>query len=191
LYSGIPALQGRQDVKFANSMLQTIWVLYTGYRYGWSNLQVGLSLACVGIMAVIVQGGLVRRIIARTGERRGLVAGLLVTAFAMAAYGTATRGWMIYGFILVGAWGGITGPAAQALITKHVPPNEQGAVQGSLSGLVGLAGIFAPVLAAWSFGKCIPRVPGIAFYEASLLILLALALALRSFRLDDRISSAL
>jgi MFS transporter, DHA1 family, tetracycline resistance protein len=175
---------------FANSMLQTIWVLYTGYRYGWSNLQVGLSLAFIGTMAVVVQGGLVRRIIARIGERKGLVVGLLLSSFAMAGYGTATKGWMIYVIVLIGAWGGIAGPSAQALITKHVPPNEQGAVQGSLFGLVSLAGIFAPLFAAWSFGRCIPKVPGIAFYEASVLILVALALALRSFQLDDRISKA-
>jgi DHA1 family tetracycline resistance protein-like MFS transporter len=143
----------------------------------------------IGVMAIVVQGGLVKRIIARTGERKGLVIGLVISAFIMAAYGTATQGWMIYALVLVGAWGGIAGPSAQTLITKHVPPNEQGAVQGSLSGLVSLTGIFAPLFAAWSFGKCIPRVPGITFYEASVLILVALALAFRSFQLDDRVGA--
>jgi len=177
---------------FGNTMLQSIWVLYTGYRYHWTTLEVGLSLAFVGVMAIVVQGGLVRRIIAWTGERKGLVIGLTISAFIMAAYGTATQGWMIYCLVLLGAWGGIAGPSAQALITKHVPANEQGAVQGSLSGLVSLAGIFAPILAAWSFGRCIAdnarwHVPGIAFYEASALMLVALALAFRSFQLDDRV----
>ena len=71
----------------------------------------------------------------------------------MAGYGTATQGWMIYLIVLLGAWGGIAGPAAQALITKHVPPDEQGALQGSLSGLASLAYVFGPIIAAWSFGK--------------------------------------
>jgi len=75
-----------------------------------------------------------------------------------------------------------------------VPPNEQGALQGSLSGLVSLAYIFGPMIAAWSYGKCIAdnailHLPGVAFYEASALILVALALALRSFRLDDRVGA--
>ncbi len=174
---------------FANTILQSIWALYTDYRYHWSPSQVGNSLMFIGAMAIVVQGGLVKRIIALTGERKGLVIGLLVSAFAMAAYGTATQGWMIYVLVLIGAWGGIAGPSAQTLITKHVPANEQGAVQGSLSGLVSLTGIFAPLFAAWSFGKCIPRLPGIAFYEASALILVALALAFRSFQLDDRVSA--
>jgi DHA1 family tetracycline resistance protein-like MFS transporter len=174
---------------FANTMLQTIWALYTDYRYGWSASQVGYSLTFIGVLAIIVQGGLVKRIIARTGERKGLVIGLVISAVVMAAYGTATRGWMIYAIMLVGAWGGIAGPSAQSLITKHVPPNEQGAVQGSLSGLVSLCGIIAPLFGAWSFGMCIPKVPGIAFYEASVLILVALALAFRSFELDDRVAA--
>ncbi len=95
---------------FANAMLQSIWVLYTGYRYNWSTLEVGLSLTFVGVMAAVVQGGLVKRIIAWTGERKGLVAGLLISSVAMAGYGTATQGWMIYCIVLLGAWGGISGP---------------------------------------------------------------------------------
>jgi DHA1 family tetracycline resistance protein-like MFS transporter len=176
---------------FANSMLQSIWVLYTSYRYGWTPLEVGLSLTFIGVMAIVVQGAMVRRIIARTGERRGLVLGLSISCCVMAAYGLATQGWMIYALVLLGAWGGIAGPAAQALITRHVPPNEQGAVQGSLIGLQSLAGIFAPLFSAWSFGKCIApdarwHLPGIAFFESSALIIGALGLAFRSFHLDDR-----
>lgn len=180
---------------FANSILQSIWVLYMGYRYHWSELDVGLSLTFIGVMAVVVQGGLVRRIIARTGERKGLVIGLLVSALAMGGYGAATHGWMIYALIVVGALGGLTGPSAQALITKHVPANEQGAVQGSLAGLTSLAAIFAPVLGAWSFAWCIApgtrlNLPGVAFFEAAILLIVALAFALRSFQLDDRLEKA-
>jgi DHA1 family tetracycline resistance protein-like MFS transporter len=181
---------------FANTMLQSVWVLYMGYRYGWSTLQLGLSLTFVGIMAAVVQGALVKRIIGWTGERKGLVIGLVISSLVMAGYGTATRGWMIYPLMLIGSLGGISGPASQALITKHVPPNEQGALQGSLSGLTSLAYIFGPVMAAWSFAKCIGahawmQIPGIPFYEASVILLIALALALRSFQLDDRHADSL
>jgi len=179
---------------FSNTMLQSVWVLYTGFRFGWTTLEVGLSLTYVGVIAIVVQGGLVRRIIAWTGERRGLVLGLLVSAVAMAGYGTVTRGWMFYALATFGGLGGIALPAAQALLTKHVPPNEQGGLQGSLSGLASLSYIFGPMFAAWSFGKCIAagaawHIPGIAFYEASACLLIALALALRSFQLDDLIEA--
>jgi len=101
---------------------------------------------------------------------------------------------MFYALATFGAFGGIAGPAAQALLTKHVPANEQGALQGFLSGLTSLAYVFGPLIAAWSFGKCIAdnarwHIPGISFYEASACLLIALALALRSFQLDDRIGA--
>jgi MFS transporter, DHA1 family, tetracycline resistance protein len=179
---------------FANTMLQSVWVLYTAYRFNWTTLQVGLSLTYVGVMAIIVQGVLVKRIIAWTGERKGLVIGLAISSFAMAGYGTVTAGWMFYTLATFGALGGIAGPAAQALLTKHVPPNEQGGLQGSLSGLTSLAYVFGPMFAAWSFGLCIAdnarwHIPGISFYEASACLLIALALALRSFQLDDRLAA--
>jgi DHA1 family tetracycline resistance protein-like MFS transporter len=179
---------------FGSVILQSIWVLYTIFRFSWTPLEVGLSLTYVGVMTAAVQGGMVKRIIAATGERRGLVLGLLISAVAMTAYGLATKGWMILAFVLVGAFGGITAPAVQSLVTKHVPPNEQGALQGSLSGLQSLATIFAPILAAWSFGKCIAdnarwHLPGIAFFEASTLMLLAVALAFRSYYVDDRVEA--
>jgi DHA1 family tetracycline resistance protein-like MFS transporter len=179
---------------FGQTIIQSIWALYTHYRFSWGPSQIGYSLTVIGAMAIVVQGGFVRRIIGWTGERKGLVIGLLISAAAMAGYGTATRGWMIYALVIFGAWGGISGPAAQALITKHVSADEQGAVQGALSGLVSLSAIFAPLLATWSFGKAIAdnahwHVPGIALYEASALMLVALALAVRSFQLDDRIGT--
>src|SRR5207249_9473780 len=61
-------------------MLHSIWVLYTGYRYGWSTREVGLSLTYFGVMAALVQGRLVRPIVAGIGERRALVLGLSLAA---------------------------------------------------------------------------------------------------------------
>ena len=121
--------------------------------------------------------------------------GLMITAVTMAGYGSATQGWMMYVIMTISAWGGLAGPSAQALITKHVPANEQGAVQGSLSGLTSLSAVFGPMIAAWSFAACIGEgallhIPGIAFYEAAGLMLVAIALALRSFQLDDRVGAA-
>jgi DHA1 family tetracycline resistance protein-like MFS transporter len=109
----------------------------------------------------------------------------------MVGYGLATRGWMIYALIVVGAFGGIAGPAAQALITRHVPADEQGAVQGVLASLGSLAGICGPPLAASSFAACVTPgthlpLPGVAFFEGALLFLLALGLALRAFHADAR-----
>lgn len=195
-FRGVFDLAGMHLIfSFGHSMLQSIWVLYMGYRYNWSPQQVGFSLAFVGVMAAVVQGGLVRRILGRLGEKHGLIAGLLLTAIIFTGYGLATQGWMIYVLIFIGSFAGIAGPAAQSLITRHVPADQQGALQGSLAGLVSLANIFAPPLGAWSFAFCIApggpvHLPGIPFFEAAALLLGALGLALRSFRIDAEVERA-
>ncbi len=174
-------------VNLAYHVLHSTWVLYTGYRYQWAPFQVGMSLAVIGLMATVVQGGLVRVIVPKLGERRALVVGLLINATNFFAYGLATQGWMIYAILVVGSLGAISGPAAQALISRNVPLNEQGAVQGALTGLSSLAGIIGPPIFTTMFGYFIsPRapflLPGAALYFGSLLMLSGLVLAVLSFR---------
>jgi len=70
------------------------------------------------------------------------------------------------------------------LITRQVPADAQGRIQGSMSSLVSLAGIFAPAVFAGSFGFFIGplapvRLPGIAFLIASLLLATAAFVAWR------------
>jgi DHA1 family tetracycline resistance protein-like MFS transporter len=166
----------------AKMMVQNGWVLYTGYRYNWTTREIGLSLAAVGVMGVIVQGFLIRRIVPWLGEHRAIVTGLTVTASVQYAIGFCTSGWLIYVLIPIGAFGGLAEPATQSVISRHVAPEQQGAVQGALSGLNSLAGIFGPPLSAWSFGFCISRhhtwhLPGIAFFESASLVCAAVVVA--------------
>ncbi len=174
-------------INTAQNMLHATWVLYTGYRYNWTAGQVGASLAVVGLMAALIQGGLARRIIPALGERRSLVVGLAISVFSMAGYGLATQGWMVYAILAVGSLGGIAGPAAQGLISRTVAPNEQGAVQGAMSSLASVAGIIGPVVGAGVFGYFISdqapaHLPGAAFFLASLLMAASLAQSVRVLR---------
>lgn len=174
-------------VNVGHQVFPSTWVLYTGYRYGWSALETGLSLALVGVMAAIIQGGLTRRIIPALGERRAVILGLSIAVVSLVAYGLANRGWMIYATILVGSFGGIAGPSVQSLISRSVGADEQGSVHGSLTGLVSVAGILGPMLAARLFGYFISpnaplHLPGAAFFFSSFLMLLGIVLALLTFR---------
>lgn len=161
--------------------LHATWVLYTAHRYGWSERDVGLSLALVGIGAAIVQAGLARKIIpmlgpGAVGEKRAVLLGVALAALAYAGYGAATQGWMIYVIIAVASLGGIAGPAAQALITKSVRPYEQGAIQGALTGLQSLANIGGPILGSTLFayaisGRATPPLdaPGLNYFASAIL----------------------
>ncbi len=174
-------------ISLAHQVFPATWVLYTTYRYEWTPKEVGLSLALVGLMAAIVQGGLARKIIPKLGERRSIIVGLSNATVFLALYGLASQGWMIYGLLVIGSFGGIAMPALQGLVSRCVPLNEQGAVQGALASLASLAGILGPLLATGLFGyfindKAPIYLPGAAFFASSLLVLFGLLLALRAFK---------
>ena len=164
-----------------------IWVLYTSYRYGWDTRATGLSLAFVGVMAAIVQGGLTKPIVKRLGEVKTTLFGLLLGCLIYACYGLASQGWMLYACILVGSLSGVAGPAVQGLMSRNVAPDEQGGLMGSLTSLTSVAGILGPPLCTTLFGyfvsdKAPVHLPGAAFFMSAVLTLLALVLAIRALR---------
>jgi len=170
----------------AQHMLQSIWALYGQARFGWSEREIGISFTVVGVAAALVQGGLVRAIIPRLGERRSLVLGMAVGVLGFAAYGAVPQGWMMYVVILPAAIAGIAGPAIQALISREVGPSEQGEVQGSLSSLGSVMAILGPLIGADLFARFSPpdapvRIPGAPFFVAALLNAFALLLVTRLF----------
>jgi MFS transporter, DHA1 family, tetracycline resistance protein len=184
----VAGLAGSQFLmNLAHNIYPSLWVLYTGFRYGWSPNTVGWSLCLVGLTSAVVQGALAGRMIGWMGERNAVLVGLGVMAVAMTAYGLATAGWMIFVIILLGAVGGIGGPAEQSLISQAVPADEQGAVQGALNSLASVAGIIGPVLWTSIFAASLGKggmihFPGLAFVLAGVTSLLALAVAVRVLR---------
>ena len=189
----LPGVLGLAECYFilmlAQNMMFSTWALYTNHRYQWSPLDVGLSLMFVGVLSGLVQGVLAKKIVPKIGDPRAVVIGLAISATAYVGYGFSPYSWMVYAIMIFGALAGISGPALQSYITKHVPPNEQGAVQGVYAGLASLAGIPGPFIATWSFGWAIARqdrfdLQGIAFFEGAACTVIALVLAVRSFRKD-------
>ncbi|MFO0857297.1 MAG: TCR/Tet family MFS transporter [Phycisphaerales bacterium] len=186
-----PAVLGLATALFllnvAQFGLHATWVVYTKHRYEWSPRQVGISLAIVGIGAAIVQGGLARVLIPRIGEKRAIIFGWIVGIFAFVGYGSATQGWMIYAIIAVASIGAIAGPAAQAMMSRLVRPDQQGELQGSLASSQSVAQIFGPLLATWLFAHFIHDkshlyIPGAPFYSSAVLSLISLFVVIAALR---------
>ena len=172
---------------FANRVAEMTWVLFTGYRFGWGPTETGLSLAMVGVMFVVGQGGLVRVIVPRLGERRAILLGLAVSAVICTLYGLVPQGWMVFPVMALGIFGWtIAQPAVQALMSQAVPANEQGLLQGALASMTNLTSIAGPPIWTGLFGYFVSPaapviVPGAAFFAASLVFVIALVLAARWF----------
>jgi DHA1 family tetracycline resistance protein-like MFS transporter len=174
-------------ISLAQRGLENVWVLYTGYRFGWEERANGAALALVGLMATIVQGGLVRPVIRRFGERRTVIGGLCVSTLAFLCYGLATHPWMILTTIVFGSLGGVTGPAIQSIVTGSVSPSDQGKVQGALTSLMSLTNILAPLLftaglfSYFTSERAAFRLPGAPFLVGSALLAVALLIVLQVF----------
>lgn len=182
-------------IQLAHQALPNTWVLYTSYRYGWTVRQTGISLAIVGFMAAIVQGGLTGSIVKWMGEKKTAMLGLGVAALSYVGYGLATEGWMVYAILVIGSLSGVTAPAVRGLISRGVGDDEQGGVQGSLSSLVSVAGIIGPLtttrLFAYFISDSAPtHVPGAAFFFSAVLVIVALLVAARSFSKQPTIISS-
>jgi DHA1 family tetracycline resistance protein-like MFS transporter len=188
-----PQVLGLASVVFLTALAQfainSTYVLYTDYRFGWGPQTVGDTLTLDGVLTGVVQALLVRRLMPKLGERRMILAGLALWVAGMACFGFAPTAWIFLVGIPILCLGGLAGPPTQSLITHQVDPAEQGRLQGALSSLQSLAGIVGPALFANLFALFISEhaplgghLPGIAFVLAAALTLLALILATRATR---------
>ncbi len=182
-----PELLGLASVlliyQLAHQVLQSVFVLYAGYRYGWGPEKVGTTLMVVGIFGVLMQGFVVRRTAPVLGERRMLFIALVFGGLGYLIYGVANTGWLFWAAIPVFSLVGFFNPAIQGLMTRRVSPREQGQLQGANSSLMGIAGMFGPLIFTAVFSAAINptatiQIPGAPFLLASGLHLLAIVVAL-------------
>jgi MFS transporter, DHA1 family, tetracycline resistance protein len=168
----------------AHQSLPSVFVLYAGYRYDWTTRDVGLALAAIGVSSAVVQGGLVGPFVARFGERRALIAGLISGAAGFFVYGAATTGRFFAAGVPTMAFLGLYGPSAQGLMSRRVEPSAQGQLQGALSSVMGVTGIVGPGIFTMTFATAIGatgawHLPGAPFILASALLLIGVVIAWR------------
>ena len=181
--------------QLAHVVLPSTFVLYATYRYGWDTRTVGLTLAVVGVCAMVVQGGAVGWIVRSLGERGALLLGLCSGTLGFLIFGLAPTGMLSWLGIPAMALWGVSGAAIQALMTRLVPADRQGQLQGATSSVQSMAQLAGPFLFTLTFayfiGATAPvHLPGAPFLLASMLLVVALAIALRTLRAATAASSS-
>jgi MFS transporter, DHA1 family, tetracycline resistance protein len=171
----------------AHEALPTIFVLYAMYRYGWNERTVGLAIAAVGLCSALVGAGLVEPVVARFGERRTMLAGLLFGTAGFVIYGVAYTGAIFWAGLPLAALWGLSGPPMQGMMTRHVGASEQGQLQGALSSLRGIAFMIGPLVFTNVFASFIGanrdwHLPGAPFLLAALMIAASTAMAWQTTR---------
>jgi DHA1 family tetracycline resistance protein-like MFS transporter len=166
---------------------QSTWTYITIEKFRWDEKMVGYSLGMVGLMVALVQGGLIRVINPRLGEKRSVYAGLMLYTIGLILFALADKSWMMFVFLAPYCLGGIAGPSLQSIISGQVPANEQGELQGGLAGLISITSIIGPLLMTNLFsyftGPGAPvYLPVAPFLMGAALTLLSLLLAMRSLK---------
>jgi MFS transporter, DHA1 family, tetracycline resistance protein len=174
-----PAMLGLFGVtvlmRLAHDANPVLWTFYTMLKFHWSSRQVGYSLMVIGAMLALVFSFVPRIAVPRLGEIRSAYIGLACGAVGFMGYAFATQGWMMYVWMAVFVFIGLSGPAINAIMSRQVGPTEQGELQGALASLGSLTSVAAPPLLSNLFGYFTSReapiyFPGAGFFAASLFL---------------------
>lgn len=180
--------------QFAHYVLPSTCILYASYRYGWDARALGLMMAATGVCSIVVQSVLVRPIVARLGERRTLLTGLIFATLGFAGFGLAPSGFWFLVAVPVFSLFGLVNPSLQALMTARVGKDEQGQLQGANASMMGITGMLAPIAFTEVFAMFIadgaPHWPGASMILAGAITALAGVLVGRALRRADRASRA-
>lgn len=171
----------------AQFVLYTVWVLYNSFKFGWGPKENGWSLAVVGIVAVLVQGVLMGRLLKRYAPPRLTIMGLVSSVIAYTLWGAATEGWMMYAVIAFNLLGGTVNASVQSMISSAADSKSQGQTMGAVSGLSSLMAVVAPMLGAPLLAM-VSHLPqgdwriGAPFFFCAVLQVASLALAILHLR---------
>jgi DHA1 family tetracycline resistance protein-like MFS transporter len=173
-------------VVLAQLILQTTWVLFTHFRFGWGTRENGFALFCVGVVAALVQGALLGPLLRRFGEVRLALTGLSIGTIAYLLYGLAPQGWIMYAIIVGNFISFAAGPALQGIVSNAVGPREQGVTMGALNSINSIMFVVAPAIGTPLLAQVSHLPPsdwrvGMTFYVSAVLQAVALVLARRHF----------
>ena len=172
-------LPGYFALAFAMSGLTSNFAVYTLNRYGLTASQNALILVWLGVVSVVIQGFVVRKMLPRVGENRLASEALILSVVGYAALAWSPAAWWLFpaiGIIAVG--NGLGGPAMQGLLSRQAAAHEQGTLLGVSASLSSLARVGGPLFAGAAFdhlGMSAPYWAGAVFMLGGLFLVRAAA----------------
>ena len=168
----------------AQHATQSTWTFFTIEKFNWSEDIVGYSLGFIGLLAAIVQGGLIRVIIPKLGNIKSVYFGMVFYILGLILISLAQESWMIFAFAIPLSLGGISGPALQGIMTNNIPDDEQGEFQGGMTSLISLTAIIGPLLMTNLFSYFTSEstyfyFPGAPFMLGAVLSIFGLVIAIK------------
>jgi DHA1 family tetracycline resistance protein-like MFS transporter len=140
--------------------INNVFVVYTGYRYGWTPRDIGVLLSAVGVLGMAIQTGVVGILVRWFDDRWTMLLGILLNALGciLGGFSATSKGFWFATLVLI--LGNVSGPTSSAIMSRLVGPSEQGLLSGALTSIRSFNGIFAPMLFTALFAYCV-RLGGI------------------------------
>lgn len=166
----------------------TTWVLFTESRFQWDSLQVGLSLAGLGVMHALFQAFVAGALAKKFSEKVTIIVGFIADGSAFIILSLLTAGWMIYPTLILLAGGSIALPALQGLMSAQVNQANQGKLQGVLVSLTNATGVIGPLLFSFIFGQTLTTWDGWVWLIGAMMYVLLIAFILSFHRSSSQIA---
>ena len=162
-----------------------IWSYFTEERFDWSPQMIGLSLGIFGASMASVQGGVLRHVVRKFGERNTVIYGQVFDFVGFSFLAFITSGTLALILTPITAMGAVVTPALQAIMSKSVADNQQGELQGVMTAVHALSMIVSPMLMAAVFAQfsrdgAAVYLPGAPFLVALVLMIIGLVIFLRT-----------
>jgi MFS transporter, DHA1 family, tetracycline resistance protein len=147
----------------AFSIMTATFAFYTMFRFGYDAQHTGYLFAYVGVISVIIQGGLIGRLVKRFGEMRLVIFGALcfaISLFAIPFVGPAAGGLaaLLVGGGVFSMGNSLATPALNSLASKSVGPDDQGIVLGVMQSVASLSRAVGPLLQTVLIGTSVAHI---------------------------------
>ncbi len=165
--------------QLAHIVYPSTWAFWGELAMHWDAAMIGWSLAAAGLAMALAQTFVTGPAIARFGEARTVVIGMVVGGLAFLGYVFARSDWLVFAIIFLSALQGLVWPSMNALLSRMTDASHQGALQGGMASIASISAIIGPLAMtqALAFGAERGQ-PGGAFLLAALLVLFGLVIVI-------------
>ncbi|MCU0226227.1 MAG: MFS transporter [Bryobacterales bacterium] len=175
-----PILVAFFAINFAFSGMQTNFAVYTADKLGMGPEANAAVFAYIGVMAVLMQAVIVRKLSKRYSDRNLAAVGITIMVCGFGATAWAHDLFTLYvACTLTPIGSGLTTPTLTSLISKLVTAREQGWALGASQSAASLARIAGPVWAGWVYDRISQGAP---YWTGAIWMVLALAVVLLAIR---------
>lgn len=176
----------------AFSLVTALYTLFTQQRFGWHERENGLIFAYIGILGVLIQGGLLRRLVPKTGEKPLIILGSVALLISMVLLPiSSTLALIIIASSGLAIGNSLTTPMLSGLASRSADAQSQGAVMGLMQSIASLGRMLGPAIGGFllNYDQLNPSHPyGITpFWFAGILMLLGLVAAYRLMPVDHTV----